>query len=68
MISQFCRSLNDWTWVSDFCPEVCQIGLKWDKSGDFSTQISVHFDSVIQNVLKSDLKKKITGLFNLEPI
>ena len=28
-----------------FRPKVGQIGLKWDKSGTFSDQISVHFGS-----------------------
>ena len=45
--------------VSDarFGCKVGQIGKKWDKSGTFSDQISVHFGALRQNVLKSDLKK-----------
>ena len=39
-----------------FGPKVGQIAPKWDKSGTFSDQISVHF-GLSQNVLKSDLKK-----------
>ena len=39
-----------------FYPKVGQITSKWDKSGTFSDQISVHFGSPSQNVLKSDLK------------
>ena len=34
-----------------------QISSTWDKSWAFSNQISVHFGSPSQNVLKSDLKK-----------
>ena len=36
--------------------KVGQIGHKWDNFGNFSEQISVHFGSLNQNVLKSDLK------------
>ena len=38
-------------------PKVGQIDTKWDKSGTFSDQNSVHFGAVRQNVLNSDLKK-----------
>ena len=34
-----------------------QICPKWDKSGTVADQISVHFGSVSQNVLKSDLRQ-----------
>ena len=37
--------------------KVSHIGPKWDKSGAFSDQISLHFGSQSQNVLKIDLKK-----------
>ena len=37
-------------------PKVGQIGPKCDKSRTFSSQISVHFGSMSQNELKSDLK------------
>ena len=40
-----------------FGSKVGQIDCKWDKSGTFSDQISVHFGSMSQNVLKSNLKK-----------
>ena len=43
-------------WDGKFGPKVGQIGPKWDKSGTFPDQISVHFGSVRQNILKSDLK------------
>ena len=59
--------------MTSFGPKVGQIGTKWDKSGTFPDQISIHFDSAkcheiwsekvldlshtSQNVLKSDLKK-----------
>ena len=43
-----------------FGPKVGQIGPKWDKSGTFSDQISVHFGSPSQNVLNYDLKKSYT--------
>ena len=42
--------------ASQIWPKVDQIGLKSDKSATFSEQISVHFGSVSQNVLKSDMK------------
>ena len=50
---------------------VGQIGPKWEKSGSFLDQISVHFDAPHQNVLKSDLKKSrirpiVIKLTNLE--
>ena len=38
-----------------FDSKVGQIGPKWDKSGTYSDQISVHFGSESQNALKSDL-------------
>ena len=41
----------------DFDSQVGQIAPKWDKSGTFSDEISVHFGSPSQNVLKSHLKK-----------
>ena len=51
-----------------FCFFLVLYDPKWDKSGTFSDQISVHFGSVSQNVLKSDLKKSqicpIWGLKN----
>ena len=40
-----------------FASKMGQIAPKWDKSVIFSDQISVHFGSPSQNVLKSDLKK-----------
>ena len=45
-----------WALLRDgrFGSKVGQIGPKWDKSGAFSDQISVHFGSI---ELKSDLKK-----------
>ena len=48
--------------VLEFCltrfeHKMGQIGRKWDESGTFSDQISVHFGAMRQNVLKSDLKK-----------
>ena len=48
-----------WPWSPDVRVEtkLGQIGLKLDKSGTFSDQISVHFGAGCQNVLKSDLKK-----------
>ena len=45
------------TWATRFVPKIGQIGIKRDKSGTFSDQISVHFGAQRQNVLKSDLKK-----------
>ena len=48
-----CKSIRD----RRFGYKVGQIRPKWDKSGTFSDQISVHFGSASQNVLKSDLKK-----------
>ena len=36
-----------------------QIGAKWDKSGTFSDQISVHFGGGRRNVLKIDFKKSL---------
>ena len=44
--------------MARFGPKVGQIGPKWDKSGTFSDQISVHFNSKSsksQDLLKSDL-------------
>ena len=43
--------------VARFGPKVGQISTKSDKSGTFSIQISLHFNSPSQNVLKSDVKK-----------
>ena len=43
--------------VTRFRPKEAHIGPKWDKSGTFSDQTSVHFGSLSQNVLKFDLKK-----------
>ena len=43
--------------MTRFEPKVGQISPKWDKSGTYSDQISVHFGSPSQNVLKSDLNK-----------
>ena len=40
-----------------FGSNVGHIGPKWEKSVTFSNQISVHFGSVGQNVLKSDMEK-----------
>ena len=40
-----------------FGKQVGQIVPNWEKSVTFSDQISVHFGSESQNVLKSDLKK-----------
>ena len=37
--------------------KVCQIGIKWVKASTFQDQISVHFGSPSQNVLKYDLEK-----------
>ena len=54
--------------------KVDQIDPKWDKSGTFSDQISVHFDSVCQNVLKCYLNyrptdpEKFADFPNLGPI
>ena len=45
------------TGVSDLGPKRSQNGPKWDKSGAFSDQISVHFRSENQNAMKSYLKK-----------
>ena len=45
-------------WVSDLAQKWARLSpTKWDKSGTFSDQISVHFGALRQNVLKSDLKK-----------
>ena len=41
----------------NFGPKIYLIGTKWNKSGTFKDQISVHFFQRSQNVLKSDLKK-----------
>ena len=43
--------------VTGFGPKMGQIGPKWDKSGTFSDQISVHFGTAAPKLLKSDLKK-----------
>ena len=43
--------------VARFGLEIGQISPKSEKSGTFLDQISVHFGSASQNVLKSDLKK-----------
>ena len=48
-----------------FGPKVGHIGSKWDKYSTFSDQISVHFGSRSQNVLKSDLKKVIVVPFEV---
>ena len=45
------------TGMSDLGLTWGKIGAKWDKSGTFSDQMSVHFGAVRQNVLSSDLKK-----------
>ena len=42
-----------------FGPKMGQIAPKSDKSGTLSVQILVHFDSLSQNILKSDLKNHI---------
>ena len=34
---------SGWIWVIRFGPKIGQIGPKWDKSGTFTDQISVHF-------------------------
>ena len=47
-----------------FGSKVGQIGLKLNKFGTFSDQISVLFGSPSQNVLKSDLKK-VLNLFHI---
>ena len=49
--------MNEEPCIARFGPKVGQIGPKWEKSGTFSDQISVHFGALRQNVLKSDLKK-----------
>ena len=43
--------------LTRFGPKVGQIVPKWNKSKTFSDQISVHFESASQSVLKSDVKK-----------
>ena len=50
--------------MTDFWRYLGQIGLKWNKSGTLSDQISVHIGSprlgsTRQNVLKSNLKKSL---------
>ena len=45
-----------------------QVSPKCDKSGTFSDQISVHFGSESQNVLKYDLKNSCVTLSNFGPI
>ena len=45
---------GEFSLVDRYWPKVVQVGLKWDKFGTFSDQISVHFGSGSQNVLISD--------------
>ena len=40
---KFWTLADAWYWVTRFGPKMGQIGPKWDKSGTFSDQISVHF-------------------------
>ena len=54
------RDVRRWPKMDQICPTL-------DKSWTFSDQISVHFCSQSQNVLKSDLKK-VPDLFHLVPI
>ena len=42
--------------ISYFYPKRDQNALKWDNSGTFSDQMSVHFGSESHNALKSGLK------------
>ena len=48
--------------VARFGPKVGQINTKSDKSGTFSNQISLHFNSPSQNVLTSDVNKNVPDL------
>ena len=61
------RTIEAQHWLTRFGPKVGQIDPKWDKSGIFfSDHISVHFGSVSQNILISDLKK-IPDHFGVKP-
>ena len=43
--------------LGSYLGQGCQICTKWDKSRNFIDQVSVHFGSTNQNVLKCDFKK-----------
>ena len=57
-LTRGCGSIsNSWGRDVGFGSKMGQIGPKWDKYRIFSDQISVHYGSVSQNILKSNLKK-----------
>ena len=51
-----------------FGPNVGQIVSKYGKSGNFLDQLSVNFGSPSQNVLKSDLEKKISNFSHFRSV